>query len=96
MSYKTFKIPVGNISDLWAYLRTLFLLFQGLLSPGAFSHRYPQGLLYNIPEYVLQKFPELPSLLEECKWPKNDGGRFKAATELMKILEEFKDLLSNS
>jgi hypothetical protein len=43
---------------------------------------------------VLQKFPELPSLLEECKWPKNNGGRFKAATELMKILEEFKDFNS--
>ncbi|XP_065575296.1 divergent protein kinase domain 2A-like [Artemia franciscana] len=88
-----------NVDNLCYHAKTdhnIYALCHGLLSPGAFSHRYPQGLLYNIPEYVLQKFPELPSLLEECKWPKNDGGRFKAATELMKILEEFKDLLSNS
>jgi len=64
---------------------------QGLLAVDPYSPSLPGGLLHSIPAQVLDKYPQLPSLLAQCGRPSAAGGRMEAGgklTEMLKILSE--------
>lgn len=67
---------------------TYIYFFQHLLAQNTSSALIPGGLLHDVPNHVLKRYPDLPQLLKQCAMPGAGQTRTAAGDLLRELLDE--------